>query len=70
MLSNLAQSVSFLKIRGITCLQQKSTIVAGQALPGLMVPEDVVSAYLFLASDLAANITGQALNVDRGEVMQ
>ncbi|RUT95105.1 SDR family NAD(P)-dependent oxidoreductase, partial [Mesorhizobium sp. M7A.T.Ca.TU.009.02.1.1] len=24
--------------------------------------------YLFLASDLAANITGQSLGVDRGEV--
>jgi 3-hydroxybutyrate dehydrogenase len=44
-------------------------ILAGQALPGLMDPADVVTAYLFLASDLARNITGQALNVDRGEVM-
>ncbi len=45
------------------------SITAAQALPGLMVPEDVVSAYLYLASDAAINITGQALNVDRGEVM-
>jgi 3-hydroxybutyrate dehydrogenase len=44
-------------------------IVAGQALPGLMEPQDVASLYLFLASDLAKNITGQAVNVDRGEVM-
>ena len=44
-------------------------ILAGQALPGLMEPEDVASLYLFLASDLAGNITGQAINVDRGEVM-
>lgn len=44
-------------------------ITGAQALPGLMSPEAVVSAYLFLASDSAANITGQALNVDRGEVM-
>lgn len=44
-------------------------ILAGQALPGLMEPEDVVNLYLFLASDLARNITGQAVNVDRGEVM-
>jgi 3-hydroxybutyrate dehydrogenase len=43
-------------------------IVAGQALPGLMEPADIASAYLFLASDLAANITGQSLGVDRGEV--
>lgn len=44
-------------------------ILAGQALPGLMEPEDVANLYLFLASDLAKNITGQAVNVDRGEVM-
>lgn len=44
-------------------------ILAGQALPGLMEPDDVASLYLFLASDLARNITGQAVNVDRGEVM-
>ena len=43
-------------------------IVAGQALPGLMEPADMAPTYLFLASDLASNITGQSLNVDRGEV--
>lgn len=44
-------------------------ILAGQALPGLMEPKDVADLYLFLASDRARNITGQAINVDRGEVM-
>lgn len=44
-------------------------ILAGQALPGLMEPDDVANLYLFLASGLAGNITGQAINVDRGEVM-
>ena len=44
-------------------------ILAAQALPGLMGPEDVVSLYLFLASDHARNITGQAVNVDRGDTM-
>ncbi|QRZ14950.1 SDR family oxidoreductase [Paracoccus methylovorus] len=43
-------------------------IVAGQALPGLMEPQDMAASYLFFASDLAANITGQSLGVDRGEV--
>jgi NAD(P)-dependent dehydrogenase (short-subunit alcohol dehydrogenase family) len=43
-------------------------IVAHQALPGLMEPDDVAGPYLFLASDLAANITGQTLGIDRGEV--
>ena len=36
---------------------------------GLMEPEDVADLYLFLASDAARNITGQAYNVDRGEVL-
>ncbi|WP_119303873.1 SDR family NAD(P)-dependent oxidoreductase [Dongia deserti] len=44
-------------------------IVGGQAMDGLMEPKDIVGPYLFLASDAAANITGQALNIDRGEVM-
>lgn len=43
-------------------------IVGGQALPGLMEPEDMAEAFLFLASDRARNITGQTLGVDRGEV--
>ncbi|MBC7739185.1 MAG: SDR family oxidoreductase [Candidatus Saccharibacteria bacterium] len=43
-------------------------IVAGQALPGLMEPADMAPTYLFLASNMAANITGQSINVDRGEV--
>lgn len=44
-------------------------ILAAQALPGLMEPDDVAGLYLFLASEHAASITGQAYNVDRGEVM-
>ena len=43
-------------------------IVGHQALPGLMEPDDVAGPYLFLASPLAANITGQTLGIDRGEV--
>ena len=43
-------------------------IVGAQALPGLMEPADVAGPYLFLASGLAGNITGQTLGVDRGEV--
>ena len=43
-------------------------IVGHQALPGLMEPEDIGGPYLFLASDLAANVTGQTLGIDRGEV--
>ncbi|WP_333834011.1 SDR family NAD(P)-dependent oxidoreductase [Rubrimonas sp.] len=44
-------------------------VEAAQALGGgLMEPEDVTAAYLFLASPLSANVTGQTLGVDRGEV--
>lgn len=43
-------------------------ILAGQALPGLMQPEDMAGVYMFLASRYAANITGQTVGADRGEV--
>lgn len=42
-------------------------ILAGQAMPGLMEPDDIAGIYLFLASDLARNITGQSMGIDRGE---
>ncbi|TCR72731.1 SDR family oxidoreductase [Rhizobium sp. BK376] len=45
-----------------------SAIVGAQALPGLMAPADIIGPYLFLASPLAANITGQTIGIDRGEV--
>jgi 3-hydroxybutyrate dehydrogenase len=32
----------------------------------MMAPRDLAAAYLFLASEGAADITGQAINVDRG----
>lgn len=43
-------------------------ILAGQAIDGLMDPDDVVGPYLFLASSMAGNITGQTIGIDRGEV--
>lgn len=45
-------------------------IVGAQALPGLMEPPDMAEMYMFLASSAAANITGQSMTVDRGELMQ
>ena len=39
-----------------------------QSLPGLMQPADIAELFLFLASDAARNITGQAYGIDRGEV--
>jgi len=47
----------------------EAEIVAAQCLDGLMEPADIADLYLFLASSGAANITGQAINIDRGEVM-
>lgn len=44
-------------------------ITGAQVLPGLLEPGDMAAAYLFLASDGARDITGQAIMVDRGEVM-
>lgn len=44
-------------------------IVAAQVLPGLLEPDDMAAAYLYLASDGARDMTGQALMLDRGEVM-
>lgn len=44
-------------------------IMAAQAINGLMDPADIAAPYLFLASSGGDNITGQAINVDRGEVM-
>ncbi len=44
-------------------------IVSAQVIGGLMEPDDMASLYLFLASDAARDITGQAYGLDRGEVM-
>lgn len=40
-----------------------------QAIGGMLEPEDMINGYLFLASELARDITGHSLHVDRGEVM-
>jgi NAD(P)-dependent dehydrogenase (short-subunit alcohol dehydrogenase family) len=44
-------------------------IVGAQVLPGLLEPDDLAAPYLWLASDGARDVTGQALMLDRGEVM-
>jgi 3-hydroxybutyrate dehydrogenase len=43
-------------------------VLEAQIMTGLMEPDDVAGPYLFLASDLALNITGQSLGIDRGEM--
>lgn len=44
-------------------------IVGAQVLPGLLEPDDLAAPYLWLASEGARDMTGQALMLDRGEVM-
>lgn len=44
-------------------------IISAQALGGLLEPSDMCALYMFLASDEAKDITGQAYMLDRGEVM-
>ena len=44
-------------------------LLAHQALPGMLAPADIAGVYLFLASADAAPLTGQALVVSNGEVM-
>ena len=52
---------------GRTEADMLADITGAQILPGLMEPDDIAGPYLFLASDLSANITGQSLGIDRGE---
>ncbi len=54
--------------RGVAEEALLKDILAVQALPGLMQPDDMAGPYLYLASDYAANVTGQTLGADRGEV--
>ena len=43
--------------------------ISVQSIESLMKPRDIAGIYVFLASDLAASITGQAISVDRGELL-
>jgi len=44
-------------------------ILARQALPGMLTPEDLAGIFLFLASEASASLTGQCLSPSHGEVM-
>lgn len=55
--------------RGVSTRQLLGEIADSLPMPGMMQAEDMCAIYLFLASDLARDITGQAINVDRGAVL-
>ena len=44
-------------------------ILAAQAIPELMEPNDIAGTFIFLASPLAKCITGQSIVVDNGELL-
>ncbi|HET7847624.1 MAG TPA: glucose 1-dehydrogenase [Pseudolabrys sp.] len=46
--------------------EQKQRIISMQCIPRAETPEDLVGAVLFLASDAAAFVTGQSINLDGG----
>ena len=46
--------------------EQKVKIVASQCIPRPSVPQDLVGAALFLASEASGFVTGQSLNLDGG----
>ena len=45
---------------------QKERIIAMQCVPRAEVPEDLVGAVMFLASEASAFVTGQSINLDGG----
>ena len=48
--------------------RQMKIVAAGQSLAGILNPEDVVGAVLFLAGDTSRFVTGQTIMVDGGTV--
>ncbi len=57
------------KAQGRTEAEVERDILAQQAVPVMLTPDDLAPTFLFLASDDAAPITGQAIVVSHGEVM-
>jgi NAD(P)-dependent dehydrogenase (short-subunit alcohol dehydrogenase family) len=65
--SSILPGATFTEIERKTVTpQQKERIIAQQCIPRAEVPQDLVGTVLFLASEAAAFMTGQALTVDGG----
>lgn len=56
------------KAEGVAHQVVVERMLAAQAMPGITLPEDIAGVYLFLASDAARCMTGEAITVDRGEL--
>jgi NAD(P)-dependent dehydrogenase (short-subunit alcohol dehydrogenase family) len=54
----------------ISLAEAERWFLKDQPIPRMSKPEEIAAAVLFLASDDAATITGQTLNVDSGFRMQ
>lgn len=57
------------QVQGISVEEARHAFTAGSPLDRLVSPTDIASAVVFLASDHAASITGEDLNVSAGVVM-
>ena len=65
----MASLRSMAQTQGRSEAEVEREILKGQALPGMLAPEDIAGVYLFLASHDARAITGQSLVASNGEVM-
>jgi len=65
----MASLRSMAQTQGRSEAEVEREILAGQALPAMLAPEDIAGVYLFLASHDARCMTGQSLVASNGEVM-
>ncbi len=66
---SMSSIITISKQTGRSVDEISGEILGSQAISGFLEPEDMVNGYLFLASDMARDITGQSLHIDRGELM-
>lgn len=66
--ASLASLKKLARQQGKSEADQLLEITSAQCLGGLLEPEELAGAYLFLASSAAQDMTGQSITVDRGEL--